>query len=369
CSKFLQHDEIIQSRFGEHDLSGYKPHIGNVREALEWAFSDRGDVTAGVELATWAAPLFVGLSLLVECRDWCGRALAALDDAGRGTKQEMILQEALALSSMYTRGHSDQVRAAIERGVALAEALEDRRHQLQLLPGLHMFLIRLGDFRSALALAEQSGAIARGAKNPGDLIMAEWMLGFSHHLGGNQAAAQLHSERGLTLAAELGTFNAKYFGPDPRIQARVALARALWLRGFSDQALRIAQEAIDEAAGRDNPLSVCISLTYASPVFLWTGDLRIAGDHIERLIKYAGRYSMGPFRAAGIALKGELAVTRDEAEAGVDLLRSALEIMRAEKYHVLLPTFMGALAEGLRKTGQFEEAPLTINGAIARATN
>jgi tetratricopeptide (TPR) repeat protein len=98
-------------------------------------------------------------------------------------------------------------------------------------------------------------------------------------------------------------------------------------------------------------------------------DLPRAGDFIEQLIAYAGRYSMKPFRAVGVALKGELAVNRDEAEAGLDLLRSSLEILNVGRYHVLLMTFMGALAEGLRKTGQFEEALFTINGAIARATN
>ena len=139
-SNFLEHDEIIQSLFGEHDLSGYSPHIGNVRAALGWALSDRGDVAVGIELATWAAPLFIGLSLLEECRGWCERALAALDDASRGTRQEMILQEALAMSSMFTRGHSDQVRAAIERGLALAEAFQDRARQLRLLAGLNLFL-------------------------------------------------------------------------------------------------------------------------------------------------------------------------------------------------------------------------------------
>ena len=141
-SKFLEHDEIIQSLFGEHDLSGYAPHIGNVRAALGWALSDHGDVAVGIELATWAAPLFIGLSLLEECRGWCERALAALDDASRGTRQEMILQEALAMSSMLTRGHSDQVRAAIERGLALAEAFQDRARQLRLLVGLSIFFTR-----------------------------------------------------------------------------------------------------------------------------------------------------------------------------------------------------------------------------------
>jgi hypothetical protein len=122
----------------------------------------------------------------------------------------MILQEALALSSMYTPGHSGQIRAAIERGIALAEALEDRVHQLRLLAGLNFFLIRLGDPRAALAAAEHGGAIAQGTTDRAGLISAEWMLGMSHHFVGNQAAAQLHCERGLMLAAELGTFNANY---------------------------------------------------------------------------------------------------------------------------------------------------------------
>ncbi|WMT74524.1 winged helix-turn-helix domain-containing protein [Bradyrhizobium sp. Ash2021] len=368
-SKFLEHDEIIQSTFGEHDLSVYAPHIGNVRAALEWALSDRGDVAVGIELATWAAPLFIGLSLLEECRGWCERALAALDDASRGTRQEMILQEALAQSSMYTRGYSDQVRVAIERGLALAEALEDRLRQLHLLFGLNLFLTGLGDIRGALAVAEQGGVIAQAAKHPAGTVWVEWRLGLAHHLLGNQAAAQLHCERGFALAIELGTFNANFFGFDYGIGALVGLARILWLRGFSDQALRIVQKAIDEAASRDHPVPICISLVYASMFSLCTGDLPRTGDFIEQLIAYAGRYSLERYRAVGIALKGELAITRDEPEAGLDLLRSALETLRAQQYNVLITLFIGALAEGLRKTGQFEQALFTINGAIARATN
>jgi hypothetical protein len=82
-SEFLQSDRLVQSSFGEpkdfppftteHDLSGYTLQIGNVRAALQWAFSADGDV--GVELAISAAPLFIGLSLLEECGRWCERAL------------------------------------------------------------------------------------------------------------------------------------------------------------------------------------------------------------------------------------------------------------------------------------------------------
>jgi predicted ATPase len=129
------------------------------------------------------------------------------------------------------------------------------------------------------------------------------------------------------------------------------------------------QKSIGEAASRDHPVLICVSLVYASMLLLWTGDLPKAGDLIEQLMVHAGRYSLAPYHALGIALKGELAIARDEPEAGLDLLRSALETLHAQQYNVLLPGFVGASAEGLRKTGRFEEALFTINGAIARAKN
>jgi len=59
--------------------------------------------------------VFVGLSLLDECRSWCEQALAALDDAGRGTRGEMILEEAVGVIVDVHQGNGDEVRAAIER--------------------------------------------------------------------------------------------------------------------------------------------------------------------------------------------------------------------------------------------------------------
>jgi tetratricopeptide (TPR) repeat protein len=129
------------------------------------------------------------------------------------------------------------------------------------------------------------------------------------------------------------------------------------------------RKAINEAASRGHPVPICVSLVYASMLLLWSGDLLEAGDFIEQLIAYARRYSLEPYRAGGIALKGELAIARDEPEAGLDLLQGALGSLRAQKYNILITDFIGALAEGLRKTRQFEEALFTVNGAIARAEN
>ena len=68
-------------------------------------------------------------------------------EADRGGATELALQEALAISAMFTRGNDQDIRTAIERGLSLAEALGSDEHQLHLLAGLHIFLTRIGDFR------------------------------------------------------------------------------------------------------------------------------------------------------------------------------------------------------------------------------
>jgi hypothetical protein len=75
---------------------------------------------------------------------------------------------------------------------------------------------------------------------------------------GNQAAAQIHCENAMRHAAKAGKFNARFFGFDHPFLALVPLARALWLRGLSDQALKVAQQSIDEAMSQGHPTSVCL---------------------------------------------------------------------------------------------------------------
>jgi hypothetical protein len=218
-----------------------------------------------------------------------------------------------------------------------------------------MFLTVIGDFKGSLAVAEQANALAQTSNSACGLVMTEWMLGVSYHLAGNQLAAQHHCERGLIQTVELGAFNPNVFGYDHRIRAQIVLARVLWLRGRAGQALRTAQQAIDEAAARGQPVSVCTSLIYGTPLFILTGDLDHAASLADRLIECAERNALAPYRAIGVGLKDEIAAARGQPEASVELLRAALETLHSEQHNVLLTAFSGALTQGLLKAGEFDE--------------
>jgi predicted ATPase/DNA-binding winged helix-turn-helix (wHTH) protein len=353
-------------------------HLGNVRTALEWAFSDddtrsgsRGtgstdrrarDPVLAIDLTVGSVPIFLELSLLTECHKWSTAALLLLDDTVRGTRQEMVLQEAVAVSATWTRGNGDDVRAAITRALEVAHTHGDTSTRLRLLAGLHMFLLRVADIRGSLAVAEEFANAARTAAEPSYGVIADWLLGCSHHFMGNQPAARQHLERGLACSGHL---NAQLFGLDYRLRALIVLQRVLWLSGFPNRALEVAREAIREADASSKPVNICFSCLYTAPVFLWCGELRTAYAVLEKLMTHPNWHALPSLHATAFALQGELLTRQGELERGLALLQSAVPMMKADRQTIQLARASCALAEGLAAADQPEEALAVSANAIA----
>jgi tetratricopeptide (TPR) repeat protein len=193
--------------------------------------------------------------------------------------------------------------------------------------------------------------------------MSEWMLGVAHHCAGDQSEAERHCQRGMIVSVQRAVFNPTFFGYDHRVRALVGLAGTLWLRGYSNRALSTAKQAIDEAAAQTHPISVCMSL-YTAQVFFRSGSIERAREIAERLIEVAERYALAPYQSVGTAIKAELAIASGELETGIRSLRQAMSSLHLERHNILFTVFSGALADGLRKAGRFDEGIIVIDEAI-----
>jgi len=342
-------------------------HLANVRAALEWSFSIEGDQRLGTALAAESTALFMALSLLQECQGWVEAALAVLPDAERGTIRELRLQAALGIASLFTRAHGPKVRAALRRGVALAEEVDDPREQLRLLGALNIHLTRTDENREALEVAARSEDVATRLMDPAARSFADWMIGACRHLLGDQAEAERRCRTALQPSPRSPLGAMLQFGFDHRIRGLVMLARALWILGRAEDARSVAAGAVSDAAELAQSTTIAISLMGRASVCLWTGDWDAVQSLSEQIVGHAVKHSLGPYYWLGLGFKGKLAVSRGDP-AGLELLFRAVDALHAERYEILYTFFATAIAEGLALAGRSAEALKTIDEAIATTT-
>ena len=351
-------------------LAEYGPRIGNVRAALDWAFSPNGDLSTGVALTIASVPLWVQLSLMGECRERVERALASID-AGSSPPQrrEMQLYAALGASLMYTRGPVPETGAAWTRALELAEALGDVAFQLSALWGLSFYRSISGEHRIELALAQRFCSLAATGMDPADLRIGDRIMGTALHYLGDQVNARHHIERVLARSTPLIDRVRLYrFQFDQSSAARCILAHSLWLQGLPEQAVRTAQSSVDGARASDHALSLCNALAQAAcPVAHFVGDLAAAEHWVTMLIEHSERHALAVWRIWGRCWNGVLLIRRGNAATGVPLLRAALHELRAAGYVLRYTGFLGVLAHALGGAGQVDQGLATIAEALARS--
>lgn len=338
--------------------------LNNVRASLEWAFGADGSTDIGVELAAAAAPVFLALSLLPECLRWSERAIDALADATRGGAEEMRLQTALGMSLMFIQATSERARAALDRSLEIAEARGEALAQLQVLGPLHMFHLRIGNFRNALHYAQRSVAVARTIEDRAARTLAHALAGISLQYTGDLGAARSELETALQHAQGSQRMRAGYLGFDGQTLAGIVLARTLWLQGHPTRGLELLHETVKDAERKDHPVTLAITLIYAMSVLFLHGDLDGGKKHLDWFVAHAQRHSLAPYLAVGLGFKGRLALLQGDARSGVENLQACLAQFHAMRYGLLTTTFSMTLAEGLGAVDRHAEAMTAIDETI-----
>lgn len=340
--------------------------LGNVRSALEWSFGPDGDPSIAIPLAAASAPLFLHLSLLVECRNWCTRATGMLDRDLSGTVTEMELQAALGLVLMFTRGNTAAAEIALRRALDIAVALGDGWNQLRILGRLHIFYERIGDFATAMAWAKQAVEVGNAIGEPEAIAVAASLAGISLHLLGEQARARRELEKSLRNSLPSERSRTTYYGFDHRNRSAIALARTLWLQGFADQARQWAEQAVAEAAALDHSVTHCIALIWALSVYLWAGDMDQAETSLRTFTDRAEANALGPYIAASRGFQGTIAIQQGKPQEATGLIEESLARLHAMRYELLTTSFEISLAEGLILSGAYAEAGERVEATIER---
>jgi predicted ATPase len=356
-------------RPGAEWLEAYSCQLGNLRVALDWAFSSEGDSAIGAALTAAAAPLWYHLSLLDESLARVERAITWLRD--HPSPNRRLLMQLYAVSGwpqMRAIKGIPSGAAAWQGTLALAVELGDVDYQLRALWALWCDCGNRGAAAEALALANRFAALAEQAGDPQDRMIAQRLRGHSLHYLGDFAGSRRETEQMLELySPPPQRSHLVRFQYDQKLMAQIIRVRGLWLQGYADQALALVEEMIADGQALDHTLTLAHALSDAACfVALWAGDMALAARYTEMLRAQTTLHALDVWRTYADAFEGEILIRQGRAPEGIWPIKQAIRSLKAAGFVLYNTAFEGVLAEGLLACGQVGGAQEVIAGAIGR---
>ncbi|MEH2482831.1 putative ATPase [Nitrobacteraceae bacterium AZCC 2146] len=344
-------------------LVRYGHQIGQVRTALDWAFSPTGDAEVGAALTVGAVPLWVHLSLMEECRGRVERALSGPTES-RDARRNMQLHAALGAALFLTKGSCPETLAAWTRVFEIAESLDDADYRLRALWGLWIDCFTSGRYRAALAVAERFCTYAAKSTDPADGLIGSRLVGVALLALGDLKEARRHIERmlGRYVARKSHIIRFQY---DQRLLAHSHHSRILWLQGFAEQAIRSVERLVVDARASGHPLSQANAHLQSALVVLLVGDLTLTERYAKALLELSARHALESL--VGRCFGSVLLIKRGDIGAGLELLRTAFASVPHNAFSMLFTPFRAEMADALGRDGKVAEGLSIIEEALARS--
>ena len=289
-----------ESMTREEWLARYQHMMDDVRAALDWAFSADGDLDLGVSLTSASLPFGFQLCQIAEFKKRAELAVERL--AGASPRQPLAeLRLNVALGALYknTEDSEEGFLRAYARAEELAQRVGILKYKVETLVARTVSKIERGDTPAALEAAEVLQKIAGQAADPIVSLIADRAAAQAQHFAGRQARAREFVARVLDHPSRSIPLAYSHAAVDRRVWMRIVLARADWLEGRVDRAVRVARECLD-FAGADGPFAKAHALALAAvPIAFWRGELSVARQLAAELVEHCRRYTLSRWLKLG----------------------------------------------------------------------
>ncbi|SEE89450.1 Predicted ATPase [Burkholderia sp. WP9] len=347
--------------------------LDDLRAALAWALSPKGDDVLGETLAVKFVFLLYELSLVDECRVWAKRALDAVDSAHQGSgstrhlRVRMQLHAGLAAALVYLNGPSRETFGIWSEILASAIALGDPVFEARALWGMWNANQSSGAARNAQAFARRFALLAAEVGDTSGTILGYRLLGIAAHYCGDQQQARASLEQLLEHSENLQHGLPLGQSVDQRIVGRATLARVLWLQGLRDQALKLAEDSVIAACDQQQAIVTCYVLVEALvPLMLLSGKRERAAQAIALLKEASGRAGLSVAQACCRCFDEYLRSMRDDGAHDLQAFRAALDDLESLDFGAPRAMLIGQYSLALGRAGRREEGIATVVDALAR---
>jgi tetratricopeptide (TPR) repeat protein len=198
--------------------------------------------------------------------------------------------------------------------------------------------------------------------NPAFLQEAHAMLGTTLVYQGELLSARTHLEQGLALChAQVGRSLAFSDSTDPEVFCLTQLSWALWMLGYSEQALTRSRQACALAQKLAHPYSLTYALVFASALSMFRREAQRVQEQAEAAIALAREQGFARWLAVGMGWRGWALAEQGAVQDGLAQLRQAPTVGLSQQ-----PL---RLAEVYGKAGQPEQGLRVLTETLAAVSS
>ena len=154
-------------------------------------------------------------------------------------------------------------------------------------------------------------------------------------------------------------------GGGHQLMAPVFLAQVLWLQGFPDRALALAQAGLQQAQARFGAFAVSTHVFFLCWILGWRGDFDALAEQAERIRRLARDHELFAWISPGGLMADWPRLATAPADEAAALAYARIEPVR-EQGGVTLPFKLGVLAQCIA-SDSLDDARLLIDDALAIA--
>jgi predicted ATPase len=366
--------QVLHARIARA-LEEHFPSVTEIQpQILAHHFTEAGVLEKAVEYWCRAGQQSVGKSALVEGITQLKRGrqlMAELPDSREQKQREVDLLVTLAGALMSARGYAHpEVAEAFGRARSLVLEMEAAGTipHFSVLYGLWVADFVGGQARASLERAEEFLSFAQSLKETGLLVKGHQLVGTTLLSIGDYAAAFSHLERAVALCApEEHRTLAFRFAADIDVAALCNWAWALWHRGYPDQAINAAHQALQHARQSHHVPTLVYALIHLGIKAAFERQAAEMGERADEALALASEHGLAMWSGYGLMLQGWARSQRGQVDAAVERIRAGLTATKETAARNFEPLFLGLLAEAFAIAGEIKEGLVVLAEAFAVA--
>jgi len=323
-----------------------------------------------VELWAKAGTIAMAQPAYVEAIGHINSAIAVLEkmeEREPWRERELELHVQLAQIFIALRGYgSEESIKAFDRAAELIDATTNTELLVAVHYGRWIGPYIRGDIKTCLGVADQVVEEVDRLEDVVPRLIAHRMRAASLIALGRSRDALRDLDVSFGLYEENLTPDfARLFPQEPGVQIKCYQLLGQWMTGYIDQALSLAQEAMDAGRGLAHANTLCYAGLHQGMLAIWCRDFELLEVCNSEVFGVAKEHEMSMWINFFSIADALVRISKDDYTA-IDTIEAELERYRAGGGGLWLPVYMCELAKQLVRIGKPELADAVLKRAFER---